>query len=437
MRPPHGNHALLRGLAAGVPAGTVGGFVLCALLLRRGVPFDSSVLLLLVVAAAGGAGFGLLVRERNPGEALFFGVAYGALAWWLIPLTLQPLLARHSPAWSVAAAQGQFASLLACLLYGASTGLAYAVLRRRRHDRTAGALLRGALAGTMVAMLLHMPGGLVVGPLLGLAQALESPQPPRGMGAALIRGQGFGFLTWVAVLGGAQRWTVEQARSTFPALLAYLLLGVAVALVRQCLDGLAALLSPERLRTYPGAGLPGGPVRAALHGAVAGVLGAAAAGLLGTATLVLAHRAETTVAGVSLLALCGAGAATGVPYGLLFRRLDRDLQSALGCGLSYGFLCWALGPLTLLPMLAEGDLMWAAAEAAGAFGALVSLLLQCACLGVAFHLLQAPYRSLWAARETGPDDDDPEPEPEHQPVAASAGLLVTVLLLVLIVLTGA
>src|SRR6266540_26360 len=226
MRPPHGNHALLRGLAAGVPAGTVGGFVLCALLLRRGVPFDSSVLLLLVVAAAGGAGFGLLVRERNPGEALFFGVAYGALAWWLIPLTLQPLLARHSPAWSVAAAQGQFASLLACLLYGASTGLAYAVLRRRRHDRTAGALLRGALAGTMVAMLLHMPGGLVVGPLLGLAQG----------------------------------WTVEQARSTFPALLAYLLLGVAVALVRQCLDGLAALLSPERLRTYPGAGLPGGPV---------------------------------------------------------------------------------------------------------------------------------------------------------------------------------
>jgi hypothetical protein len=437
MRPPRGG-SLLRGLAAGVPAGAIGGFVICGLLLRRGVALDNTALLL-VAAAAGGAGFGLLVRDRNPGEALFLGVAYGALLWALIALLLQPLLAGHPPAWSVAAAQGQFASLLGFLLYGASTGLAYVVLRRRQHQGITGAVLRGALAGTTVALVLHVQGGPLVGPLLGVAQALESPRPPRGFGGALIRGQGFGFLAWVALLGGNSRWTVEQARSTFPALLAYLLVGVAIALLRQVLDGVAALLSPERLRVYAGVAHASGPVRATLHGAVAGVLGAGAAGLLSTATVALGPRPAPAGTGASLLAMCGVGAAVGAPYGLLFRRLDRDLESALGCGLSYGFLCWALGPLTLVPMLAGQDLQWSAAEAAAAFGALVTLLLQCASLGVAFHLLQVPYRKPLpaAALADTEDDDEPDPEPEQQPVAASAGLLVTVLLLVMIVLTGA
>jgi hypothetical protein len=435
VRPPRGS-SLLRGLAAGVPAGAIGGFVICGLLLRRGVALDNTALLL-VAAAAGGAGFGLLVRQRNPGEALFLGVAYGALLWALIALMLQPLLAGRPPAWTVAAAQDRFANLLGFLLYGASTGLAYVILRRRQHQGIVGAVLRGALAGTAVALVLHVQGGPMVGPLLGVAQALESPRPPKGFGGALIRGQGFGFLAWVAVLGGNQRWTVEQARSTFPALLAYLLVGVAIALLRQVLDGLAALLSPERLRVYAGVAHASGPVRALLHGAVAGVLGAAAAGLLSAATVALAPRAAP--AGASLLAVCGAGAAIGAPYGLLFRRLDRDFESALGCGLSFGFLCWALGPLTLLPMLEGRDLQWSAAEAAASFGALVTLLLQCACLGVAFHLLQAPHRrALPAAALAGDEDDgEPDPEPEQQPVAASAGLLVTVLLLVMIVLTGA
>jgi hypothetical protein len=427
--------SLLRGLSAGVPAGTVGGLVLGLLLLRRGVAFDNAAVLL-IAAAAAGAGFGMVVRDRHPGDALFAGVAYGAAGWCLGPLTLQPLLSGHPPAWSVAAAQQQFASLLGYLLYGAGTGLAYAVLRRPRQDRMLGALLRGALAGAMVTMVLRLPDGLVVGPLLGLAQALETPHPSKGFGGAVIRGQGFGFLAFLAVLGGASRWSVEQARSAFPALLAYLLVGVAIALLRQCLDGLARSLSPERLRAYPGVGAVSGPVRAAVHGGVAGLLAAAMVGLLGAVALVLAPHGPA--AAPSLLALCVAGAAAGVPYGVVFRRLDRDLASALGCGLCYAFLCWALGPLTLFPMLAGQGLRWAAAEAAGAFGTLVALLLLGACLGAAFHLLQAPYRGLgprpaelWAA-----DEEDPDHEPERQQAVTSAGLLVAVLVLVLIVLSG-
>ena len=427
MRPRGGS--VLRALGGGAPAGTVGGLVVGALLARRGVALDHAALLL-VVAAAAGAGFGWLVRERDPGEALFLGVAYGALGWWLGPLTLRPLTSGQPLAWSVPAAQRQFATLLAFLLYGASTGLAYAVLRGRRRERLAGALLRGTLAGTIVALLLHVPGGLVAGPLLGFAQALEAPQPARGFGAALVRGQGYGFLAWVVVLGGASRWSVEQARASFPALLAYLVLGLSVALLRQCLDGLAGLLSPERLRVYSGVVATHGPLRSALHGAVAGLLGATA----------LAPQAVRAAGAPSLAGLCGAGIAIGVPYGLLFRRLDRDLTTALGWGLSYGFLCWALGPLTFLPMLGGQDLRWAATEAAGAFGALVALLLHGACLGVAFHLLQVPYcgPGPWpSAHDDGGEDGSPPPDPEPIPMAASSGLLVTVLLMVLLVLTGA
>ena len=114
----------------------------------------------------------------------------------------------------------------------------------------------------------------------------------------------------------------------------------------------------------------------------------------------------------------------GLPYGVLFRRLDADLVTALGWGLSYGFLGWALGALTLLPVIAGEGTRWSAAEAAGAFGALPALLLYGTCLGLGFHLLQTRYRGpAWAAG--------------REPVVASFGVLVTLLMTVLVVLAGA
>lgn len=407
--------SILRALAAGAPAGAVGGLVLGVLLAHRGVAPHNAVLALLAAVVAG-CGFGLLVRRRNPAEGLFLGVAYGAFGWWLGPLTLLPLLAGHPLAWSLTAAQRQFASLLGFLLYGAATGLAYAAFRGRHGRKLPGALLRGLLAGALVALVLEVRGGPLVGPLLGLAQALEAPQPPKGLGAALIRGQGYGFLAWVALLGGEPRWSVEQARSSFPTLVACLVVGMAVAVLRQCLDGIAGLFSAERLRTWRPAPVGSGPSGAMLHGAAGGLLGAAALALL----------PHTVTAGVPIppvVALCAAGVAMGVLYGLLFRKLDPDLTTALGWGLSYGFLWWALGPLTLFPVLQGEGTRWSAAEAAGAFGALPALLLFGTCLGLAFHLLQTRYRRPWPAG--------------REPVIAGLGLLVTLLLTVLLVLGGA
>lgn len=407
--------SVLRALAAGAPAGAVGGLVLGVLLARRGVSPNNAVLALLASVVAG-CGFGLVVRRRSPAEGLFLGVAYGAFGWWLGPLTLLPLAAGQPLAWSLAAAQRQFTALLGSLLYGASTGLAYAAFRGRHPRRLPGALLRGLLAGTLVALVLEVRGALAVGPLIGVAQALEAPQPPKGIGAALIRGQGYGFLAWVAVLGGGERWSIEQARSSFPALLACLLLAMAVAVLRQCLDGIAGLFSAERLRTWRPASVGSGPAGAALHGAAGGLAGALALALLPLGVTVGVRMPPA-------VALCGAGLALGACYGLLFRRLDPDLTTALGWGLSYGLLWWALGPLTLFPVLAGEGTRWSATEAAGAFGALPALLLFGTCLALAFHLLQTRYRRPWPAG--------------REPVVAALGLLVTVLLTLLLVLGGA
>jgi hypothetical protein len=404
--------SILRALAAGAPAGVVGGLVLGVLLARRGVSPHNAVLALLGSVVAG-CGFGLLVRRRNPAEGLFLGVAYGAFGWWLGPLTVLPLATGQPLAWSLAAAQRQFAGLLGFLLYGAATGLAYAALRGRKARLLPGALLRGLLAGSLVALVLQVPGSRAVGPLIGLAQALEAPQPTKGLGAALIRGRGYGFLAWVAVLGGGPRWSVEQARSSFPTLLACLLLGMAVAVLRQPLDAIAGLFSAERLRTWRPVPVDGGPAGAALHGAAAGLLGAAALTLLPMAVTL-----GTPVP--PLVTLGAAGGGLGLLYGLLFRRLDLNLTTAIGWGLSCGFLWWVIGPLTLLPLLEGRGGRWSAVEAAGAFATLPALLLFGTCVGLAFHLLQTRHRRPWPAG--------------REPVIAGLGLLVPLVMTIVLVL---
>jgi hypothetical protein len=92
------------------------------------------------------------------------------------------------------------------------------------------------------------------------------------------------------------------------------------------------------------------------------------------------------------------GVAIGVSYGLLFRRLGQDVTCALGWGLSYGFLWWVLGPLTLLPALLGGDPEWTAAAAGGSMSALAGHLVYGGLLGVAFYLLEAPFGVPWLAR---------------------------------------
>ena len=222
---------------------------------------------------------------------------------------------------------------------------------------------------------------MAAGAAVGLLQAVMSPRSDQGIGAALVRGQGYGFVAWVVgeltllpmLADEGLRWSLVEARESFPGLPGWLLLGALAAVTRTLLDRLAPLLSSEHLRAYHGTTAGSGVLAAALRGAVAGLLGGAVISqlMLRGAVPEVAERltgSNGPLAGIAVN--LGIGVAIGVSYGLLFRRLGQDVTCALGWGLSYGFLWWVLGPLTLLPALLGGDPEWTAAAAGGSMSAL-------------------------------------------------------------------
>ena len=169
-----GHSSAARAVAAGAPAGVVGGLAFGVAMAQLGVlPTVATLVGLgssragfavhLAISAVVGAGFGLMVRRQRcgPSEMMFLGTAYGALWWCLGPLTLQPLVLGQSPAWDVAAAQRAFPSLVGHLLFGVGTALVFVVLHgpgdpgRARNPASAGTLLRGLLAGAVAALVLE------------------------------------------------------------------------------------------------------------------------------------------------------------------------------------------------------------------------------------------------------------------------------------------
>ena len=465
-----GHSSAARAVAAGAPAGVVGGLAFGVAMAQLGVlPTVATLVGLgssragfavhLAISAVVGAGFGLMVRRQRcgPSEMMFLGTAYGALWWCIGPLTLQPLVLGQSPGWDVAAAQRAFPSLVGHLLFGVGTALVYVVLHgpgdpgRARNPASAGTLLRGLLAGAVAALALEsVLGGrapaIAGGVAVGLAQAALSPRSDQGIGAALVRGQGYGFVAWVVgeltvlplLADQGLRWSLLEARESFPGLPGWLLLGALAAVGRTLLDRLAPLLSSEHLRAYRGTTAGSGVLAAALRGAVAGLLGGAVISqlMLRGAVPEVAERltgSNGPLAGIAVN--LGIGVAIGVSYGLLFRRLGQDVTCALGWGLSYGFLWWILGPLTLLPALLGGDPEWSATAAGGSLSALAGHLVYGGCLGVAFHLLEAPFGVPWLARTRAEALAALRRRQELLAATPALGALLLAMLLTLLVVT--
>ena len=465
-----GHSSAARAVAAGAPAGVVGGLAFGVAMAQLGVlPTVATLVGLgssragfavhLAISAVVGAGFGLMVRRQRcgPSEMMFLGTAYGALWWCIGPLTLQPLVLGQSPGWDVAAAQRAFPSLVGHLLFGVGTALVYVVLHgpgdpgRARNPASAGTLLRGLLAGAAAALVLESVLGsrapaIAGGAAVGLAQAALSPRSDQGIGAALVRGQGYGFVAWVVgeltvlplLADQGLRWSLLEARESFPGLPGWLLLGALAAVGRTLLDRLAPLLSSEHLRAYRGTTAGSGVLAAALRGAVAGLLGGAVISqlMLRGAVPEVAERltgSNGPLAGIAVN--LGIGVAIGVSYGLLFRRLGQDVTCALGWGLSYGFLWWILGPLTLLPALLGGDPEWSATAAGGSLSALAGHLVYGGCLGVAFHLLEAPFGVPWLARTRAEALAALRRRQELLAATPALGALLLAMLLTLLVVT--
>ena len=443
---------LTEGAVPGVIGGVVGGLVFGAAMLELGdlpsvaslVRLESSIVGYLVhmaIAAVVGAGLGILLWHQRPGvgETLFWGLVYGMFWWFVGPLTLRPLILLEKLSWNVEAAQAVFPALMGHILYGASAGLVIVLLQWRRQRRdspvrvSAGALLRGGMAGLIAASILgavlaaqghlHTFVGsapdvsrlavwlivLAVGLFAGFGFSLLYPHPKDSAGAGIIRGAVYGFLAWVIVPlsllpllnGTVLPWGLNEVREVFPSLPAYLLFGAALALFYQWSGALIHVLFDDITSGGDDEAIGTQGLRAIGRGVVSGVVGGLIFGgvmlqigaLTNVASLIRVSSPFTGFFVHILIAII-----IGTTYGLLFRRQSYDLASALGWGASYGFIWWMLGPLTLFPTFLGITPVWTADAVATTFPNLVGHLFYGAGLGITLHVLEARQSPWWIPR---------------------------------------
>lgn len=447
------SNVVTEGVVPGALAGIAGGLAFGGAMIELGlletvaslVRADSATLGFVInmgIAAVIGAGFGVLVWLQRPevGETLFWGLAYGAMWWFVGAVTLLPLFSGQPIAWEVELARDLLPALIGHLVYGAVASLTLVLVRRKQYraggafEVTRGALIRGAIAGLVGGLILGLvldaqigqPAisvamtdnsnsvswfvTLAVGVLAGVGYVLLYPTASNGSGPALIRGMAYGFLTWVVVAvtmlplmsGDGLRWSVDDIRAGFETFPGYLLfLGAVLALVYQWLTTIHRALFSDDItsRTHEGPGTQG--LRAIARGAIAGLVGGLVftivmvqIGFLSTVASLIDSESAVTGFVVHLIV----ANLIGIGYGLLFVRQSNDLGSALGWGIAYGVFWWLMGPLTLLPAIVGETPQWTVEAATDAYPALIGHLAYGAFLGAVFFRLESRHNPWWVTR---------------------------------------
>ncbi|MGP4052829.1 DUF6789 family protein [Streptomyces sp. 2A115] len=400
----------MRNAGFGALAGLAGGLVFGAVMVQIGflptvaaiVRTDSPVVgfaVHLLIAAIIGSIFGVLVARQR--ELLFWGLAYGVLWWFLGPLTLLPILLGEPVAWDVATAQDLIPSLLGHLAYGAATATGLALLSRKERQLKPGLLVRASAAGLLAAAVLGLGwNGLIVGTLVGASYAMIFGDAREGSGPSLIRGAAFGFVWWVLAAvtvwplldGRGLEWSPAAVRTAVADLPGYVLLGAGAALLICWLGGLSrAVFSDDVRHALEGRLVVGGRVISVWHGVIAGLAG----GVIFTGVMVavgflpaVASLVGSDSAVVGLVIHLLISQVIGVTYAVFFRRRSFDPASGIGWGVSYGFLWWVLGNLTLLPVLLGAAPQWSATALAVSFPSLVGHLAYGAVLGLVYQRLE-------------------------------------------------
>jgi uncharacterized membrane protein YagU involved in acid resistance len=135
---------VLRSLSWGALAGLVGGLVSSPVMIATGalpkiagldtpLSIFRGLVLHLLVSALIGMTFGLLFRRESSsiGLGVMWGWLFGVIWWYLGPMTFLPLLLSGEIDWRVSAASALLPSLMAHLIYGATTALVFLLLERR------------------------------------------------------------------------------------------------------------------------------------------------------------------------------------------------------------------------------------------------------------------------------------------------------------------
>ena len=249
------------------------------------------------------------------------------------------------------------------------------------------------LDSTSAGFIVHM----VVAALIGAGFGVLVRSHVQTAGETLFWGLSYGVFWWFLgaltlsplIQGEGLTWDLESAQKAFPAFLGHVLYGGVTGLV---------LVLLRRHRQVWGDGLiidVGALVRGGLAGLSSGaILGAA---LSPQDKLIVAAPVSidtSSLAGWAIILLLGLTA--GVGFALLYPRPTDGAGPGLIRGTVYGFLWWVVGPLTLVPVLAGGKLVWSVDAVQGLFITLPGYLLFGAGIALIYQFLGGLVRLLFS-----------------------------------------
>ena len=282
--------------------------------------------------------------------------------------------------------------------------------RNRLLAGTIAGVLGGSVSGLLAAPATPWPVHLTMSGVLGLLFGLGFGVRARTAGSALMWGQAYGILWWLAgpltllplVDGRGLQWTVAALQDGFPHLLAHMVgFGAVLGLA---MYGLGRLLPFVPAAPDPPPAEPRAPelvpplVQALVVGGVGGLLGAWVF-LWGIETagffpLVAGMVGMGSPAAGGLLHFL-IGLVIAMTFALLFHRNAGGVGSALIRGMGYGVLWWILGPLTLLPLFTHSPIQWTVEAARANYSSLVAHLLYGAVVGLVYALVNRLWMILF------------------------------------------
>jgi len=98
-----------------------------------GLPLGSPIDLLLALAAGALLAAVIAQAQERAGVSLIRGFAYGLLWWFVVQLTMLPLLRGEAVTWDVGTARASIGSLLSLMLFGSIAALVYRGLTALEH----------------------------------------------------------------------------------------------------------------------------------------------------------------------------------------------------------------------------------------------------------------------------------------------------------------
>ncbi len=284
---------------------------------------------------------------------------------------------------------------------------------------------------------------LMTGLVAGAIFAILYPRPRESVGASLVRGAMFGVLVWIvlpmsvltAIQTGDLSWSLVEARIAFVVFPRYVLFGALIGLLYQWAEFVVRLLFDDSISSNEHEGVGTQGLRA-----IGGGMDQRARRRCPIRTddapdrrvdqggrpdrVYIAHRRFRIAFTV------------GASYGLLFRKQSYDLGSGIGWGASYGFVWWNIGPLTLMPAFLGTTPVWSAETAASVFPNLVGHLVYGAGVGATFHLLESRYNPWWVPQRQAQAERLEQRKRQVLTSAPAIWTLVVVIALTLPVLLG-